>query len=1133
MNKTASVSLCALLLLLCVATTFAQQVGIPLLQKVRLSPNGNEIAFAWRDDVWKAPAAGGAAQRLTAHDAADTQPCFSPDGTRIAFISQRADGAQVFAMSAAGGVPTQITRHTEGHSLQEWLPDGQGFLVSAARDHFWRGAQRFWLQPSEFGPAPKLVFDDYGTDGRLSPDGTKLLFVRESEPVYRKHYHGSQASQIWLYDITKQSFEQLHAQAHGARWPLWAPDGEHYYWCSQADGAWNLMRSRIGGRNHEKLTQYKDDGVLFPDISRDGSTIIFSQQFTLQRMDVASGNTQEVVITAPGDLGIEGQRRVQSSSATDVAFTDDAREIALVAGGDLYVMDTELKEPVRVLQTAAPEREPLFSQDHQTLWFLSEPDGQVDIYAATKTDATKPFWLNAKFEVTRITNDAAVESELRLDPTGKSLCFVRGRGELVLRNVANGEEKKLLDSWNAPDFDFSPDGKWIAYALEDEEFNSDIWVAALDGSQAPFNLSCHPDNDRSPRWSPDGKTLAFVGRRFGEESDIMYVHLARDSEEESSRDRQMEKALKKMEGRKNADKPKENPTTTGAAAEPATGKAEPATVPEPAAAATSATPAPTKDKPNAAASKGSDKTPKPTVVEFEGLRERIHRISLPDSTESRLSWTVEGRKLCFSGTVNGKAGSWMVEFPEAGTPKELTSPLLTRGRWIKEGDQMVGLSSGAEGLGRMGRGGGGGSGGTPATLTASGKLTTYAFKVESTVNIAERNAALFDQAWRVMRDRWYDEKFGNSDWSVVRERYRACALRCQSADELSVLVNMMLGELNGSHLGFTFGESADEPTLAWTLSTGHLGTRFDPAWTGPGLKVRDVVSLSPAARKESLIGAGEIVLSIDSVELDPARDNSAAFTGRSDRDVQVRVKAVDGTERTVTLRPTSFGSVRARLYEDWISACRASVDKLSGGKVGYLHIEGMGAGNLLRFEEDLYRAGHGKDGLIIDVRENGGGSITDHLLTCLTQPHHAITVPRGGTQGYPQDRRIYAAWNKPIAVLCNQNSFSNAEIFSHSIKTLGRGKVVGVPTAGGVISTGGTALMDGAFIRLPSRGWFTLDGEDMELHGCEPDEIVWPKPGEMPAGKDRQLERAVEELLSDVKAWNKRPQPQLRKATDR
>jgi tricorn protease len=190
--------------------------------------------------------------------------------------------------------------------------------------------------------------------------------------------------------------------------------------------------------------------------------------------------------------------------------------------------------------------------------------------------------------------------------------------------------------------------------------------------------------------------------------------------------------------------------------------------------------------------------------------------------------------------------------------------------------------------------------------------------------------------------------------------------------------------------------------------------------------------------------------------------------------------------------------------------------------------------SLRRFEEELFSAASGKSGLIIDVRENGGGYTTDHLLTMLTQPVHAIAVPRGGVPGYPQDRKVYATWNRPIVVLCNQNSFSNAEVFSHAIKTLKRGRLVGVPTAGGVVSTGSTSIMDVGVLRLPFRGWFVVDtGQDMELRGAEPDVIVWPQPGQLPRGDDQQLEAAIRALAEDVRTWENRPRPKLIWATER
>ena len=354
-----------------------------------------------------------------------------------------------------------------------------------------------------------------------------------------------------------------------------------------------------------------------------------------------------------------------------------------------------------------------------------------------------------------------------------------------------------------------------------------------------------------------------------------------------------------------------------------------------------------------------------------------------------------------------------------------------------------------------------------------------------------------------------------------------------------MVINLMLGELNGSHLGFYPGGRGSSSasrggSQEWNEVTAHFGLRFDETFKGPGLKVRDVIHGSPADLDRSRVTAGEVVLAINGQEVDPAMNLPTVLNGIMDQDYLLKVKDAEGEIRDVSIRPISFGAAASLLYEHWIRGNQKWVDERSDGKLGYMHIRGMNMSSFYRFEQELYAVGAGKQGLIIDVRENGGGSTTDHLLTALTQPVHAITKPRGGGEGYPHDRKVYASWNKPIIVLCNQNSFSNAEIFSHAIKNLGRGQVVGVPTAGGVISTGGTSIMDLGFLRMPFRGWYLInDGEDMELNGAVPHHVLWPQPGEMPAGKDVQLEKATAELLTDVEKWLASERPSLKKASER
>ena len=1081
---------------------------IRMIEDPALSPDGKLLAFSHLGDVWIVDSAGGRARRVTSHPATDRNPAFSPDGSLLAFISDRDAPGQIHVVPVEGGAPTRVTLNTEGYDLEEWLPDGSGFLVRANRDHHWRSAGRFFIRPLDPHRAESLLFDAEGREGRLSRDGRRLLYTREGAPLYRKGYHGSQESQVWIFDRTTREHRLLYQNEGGSRTPLWGRGEDEILHVSAAGGSFNLVAARLGGE-HRALSRHEDDSVLFPAVSRDGRIVVYRHLFDLYRVDLEAGTAPvRITIDDGGDPTVDAARRAVVQRASDVSFSPDGKEIAFTAAGDLFVMDTELLEPRRITATPEEEREPLFL-DNGTILFVTDSEGRTDVGRARRSDTSRWFWQQERFEIDRLTGDEEVESRLTPVPgPGNRFAFVRGRGDLWVAGPDGKDARRLLESWNAPQFSFSPDGRWLAYAIEDGDFNSDVWIAPMDGSAAPFNLSCHPDNDGNPVWSADGKVLAFTGRRWGEEVDVAWVNLEREIDEETARDRKLEKALEKMKGRKDPSHAEE-PGKDGD--KPAGGEES------------------GNEEKKRPARKNDDKGAKTVEVkiDFEGIRDRIRRLSIPDSFERGLIFWPEGRKLLFSSNIDGKSGIYAVEFPDELKPKLFADAGLGSMQVLSEAKLIGGVQNGSA-----------------ATLDAKGKVSTYAFRKPIEYEVAALHRAVFDQAWKLMRDGFYDERLGNRNWDEVRRKYSDAAAACVDARSLAAIGNMMLGELNGSHLGFNVNESAflgaagAERGTSWRPQTGHLGLLFDAAHQGPGLLVKEVIEGSPAWRERSKIAAGETLLAIEGKNVDPALEIADFLTLEPDQEIRVRVRGADGAERDVLIRPTSYGAIRGLLYERWVRANRAMIARLSGGKLGYLHIRGMNLPSLLQFDEELYREGFGKDGLVIDVRENGGGSTADHLLTCLTQPEHALTRPRGAPRelsGYPQDRRIYATWSKPIVVLCNQNSFSNAEIFSHAIKTLGRGKLVGVPTAGGVISTGSATIMGGlATIRMPFRGWYLLgDGEDMELNGCVPDAIVWPKPEEQEKGIDRQIEKAVELLAADVAAAAAKPRPVLRKASER
>jgi tricorn protease len=1062
-----------------------------------LSPDGSQIAFAWRDDIWIASIEGGTATRITTDPHRDSQPHFSADGKRIAFVSDRTGSAQIYVVDALGGVPKQVTFHSEGYSIHDWFPDGKYLLASGSRDQHWRSAERLLKVSVDEPKADVVLFDGTAADASLYRDGKRVLFVREGERWWRKGYEGERAAQVWMLDLVGGELTELLHEGVDCRWPIWQRGGKSFFFTKGDHQGFGLWRYDFGdaeggiAATQTLLSKFDDDSIVFPSISRNKNRIVFRHLFDLYHFDPRKDDLPvKIELTYAGDPMLDpDELRRELDRATEVTFSDDGLEMIFVAGGDIWAMDTELREPIQLTKTGSHESSLVFAEKGKSIYAIAKRNDQVDIYRVERKEPSAYWWQAAETVWTQITNDPAVESDLRISPDGRHLYFVRGLGELTRRSLVKDEDEtiRLAKSFSPPEYDVSPCGHWVAYAESDENFNSEIWITPSDGSRPPINVSQHPSDDNSPKFSPDGKLLAFTGTREDRAIDIHYVWLQAEESQRTIRDRKLAEALAKMtKKRKEAIDSKKTDGQSESASKDESGSDE----------AKSDTIAP---KPDLIAEG------KATVIDFERIEDRVKRITIEDSNESNLFWSPEGDKLGFTATVNGQRGVYTIKFPDSLKPEKLSTDIIDQARWSKTANGILGHLSGV-----------------PAHVDPSGKVTKYSFTVRQMLSRSDRFRDGFDEAWAVMRDRWYDPRHGTRNWAEVRRKFVDMAANAGDESTFGEIVHLMLGELNGSHNGFSPSIRERLDREGWTDTTAHLGVRFVVNHPGPGLLIRDVLPNGPADRVESRLKPGDVILAIDGVSVDPAMSLTPVLNGRLDRNISLLVKREAGdarTESTFFLRPISYDDARKLLYDHWLDRNRRKVETLSDGRMGYLHIRAMSMESFYDFQRELYRVGYGRDGLVIDVRDNGGGSTTDYLLTALTQPHHAITVPRDGQPGYPQSRMVYAVWQKPIVVLCNQNSYSNAEIFSHAIKTLGRGPLVGVRTAGGVISTGSVRITDVGTMRMPFRGWFLPStGMDMELNGAEPNHVLWPLPGEIPAGIDRQLDKAIEVLKEELKA---------------
>ena len=1098
-----------------VASANESDTSIRIPRSPAISPDGNQIAFAWQNDIWTADIDGGVANRVTIHAATDGSPHYSSDGEQLYFTSNRSGRNQIWAMPVSGGAAKQITFDSNRKTIHGVTGDGRYLLISQSTDRGWHYSEssRAFLLDTE-GEEPKKMLADVGIrDAALSPDGTKLLFVRGRSSWNRKGYKGSQAAQLWLADLseepvklTRLTKDQDHFQNFAEMDPMWAADGESYYFLSDPDGVFNVYHRELDSEDARKVTDVEsdgvDDGIAFPSLSQNGRTLLMRRGFDLVKCNTKSGKTKAIELLASGDSVTSPIERKRLTRATTVAFSPDGKQMAYVSGDDIYVMDRILKEPVQITDTAHPESSLLFSADGSRLYFVTDSGGEMDIWEATHEQQDGIWWMAKEFKLRQVTDDREVEGQLRRSPNGSHIAFTKGPNLFVMDDDGS-DHRQVARMWSPPGFDWSPDGKWLTYATQDDDYNSDIFLVPLDGTREPFNLSRHPDSDRSPVWSGDGKRIAWVGRRDGDEIDIYVVELAKSTDEETERDEKLKKALeamkkgKKKKGKKgDGEGDKKDPAKSEDKADSKSAKDQPESKDK-------KEDEEKKDDKEEADKKEKDKKVEDVQIDFDGIFERVDRLRYSDSSESSLIWTGEkGETLAFSATIDGKRGFYSVKFPRPEKPKKIADSPLSSNFWIKDSKEFVGHR-----------------GGVPANMNLSGKTETFGFEVRSKRDWREVRKIVFDQGWRAMRDRFYDEAYNNKDWYAMRNKYRPMAAECLGAAEFSELMNMMLGELNASHMGHRGGSDPlpdFDAQNEWSPITYHLGLRFELNGEGPGLVVQSVIPGSPCYRSRSEVKAGETLLKIDGQAVGPETDIEKMLTMEKVRDVKLRVRSAAGEERDVTVRPTP--SVARLLYDEWVEKTRAKVEELSEGKLGYLHIQGMNFRSFRQMEEDIYHAGAGKEGLIIDVRFNGGGSTADHVMTALTQPHHAITRSRGSGEGYPQDRRIYASWTKPIVMLCNEHSFSNAEIVSHAVKQTGRGRLVGMRTAGGVISTGAVGLLDGGSVRMPMRGWYlATTGEDMELNGCEPDIAFWNDPTwNSPGGGDAQLAKAVEVLAEDV-----------------
>ena len=1056
------------------SSIFLQAQNNLLLRQPAINKDGSVVAFSYQGDIWTVPSSGGKASRLTIHEAYEGNPVFSPDGTQIAFSGARFGNNDIFVMPTEGGMPKRLTFHSGSDNISSWT-QAEKIVFSTNREfkQIERPNEAYAISPK--GGTEYRILDAVGFDPTYSPDGRYIAFVRgDINPIARQGYKGSSNRDLWLYDTQNKTFQKLPGFETNDVLPQWFGSNTLYF-LSSNEGAYNIYRLNIATNGKfsdkpEKLTSFKDESIRAFSVSTDGKTIVFEKDMNLYMLKTSGGSAQKINIQISADERLDAtELKTFTSGSNQYAVSPNGKLLAYSIRGEVFLKeaDKEKSRSINVSEHPFRDVEPTWLNDSTLLFSSDRANGNFDIYMFRSADSTqRNIFKSLKHELVQITKKPNDETSMSVSADGKKIAYVRGRGTFVVADIsADGKlsnEKILNESWASPrSIVWSPDNKWLAYSLEDLYFNEEVFIHAADNSSKPVNVSMHPRGDGRPFWSADGSKLGFISERsVGRSGDVWFVWLKKEDWEKETQDWQDREAP------------------------------------------TEALPAKSSDK--------KDKTPKPIKIDFDKIYERIVQVTNFAGDEGDLVVSKDGETFFYTTNSSNAKGRDLFSIKWDGKDlKEIT----------KGGSNPSGVSIDKDGKylyysrqGALAR--------IDIKSTVSENLP---FVSKMKVDYKAERTQVFEEAWRTIRDGFYDPKFHGNDWAKLHDKYKERCVNASTSNDFRDMFNLLLGELNSSHTGLTVSDRAETQREA----TGLLGAEILPV--SGGVKIKHIVPETPADKEKSKLVEGELITAVNGEVIAENANFHELLNGLVNEKVLLTVKAADGKTREVAMRLTA--NISNNLYNEWVENRKKLVEKYSNGRLGYIHIKGMDFPSFEVVEREFAAAGYGKEGLLIDVRYNGGGSTADYLMTILNYKQHAYTIPRGASNDLEKDklkfkdyyptgeRLVYAAWTKPSIALCNEGSYSNAEIFSHAYKTLGIGKLVGVPTNGSVISTGGKALMDGSFVRLPFRGWFTkATDKNQEFGPAVPDIIVENQPDWIAKGTDDQLKAAVDELLKEINA---------------
>ena len=1082
--------------------------------------HGDQVVFTYAGDLWLARDEGGTARRLTSHPGVELFPKFSPDGRHVAFTGQYEGDEQVYVVPTAGGEPRQLTfypangplppRWGYDHQVMGWSPDGASVLFRSFRDTWDIGEGRLHLVPLEGGLPTALPMVSSGA-GALSPDGDRVVY----SPLGRdfrhwKRYEGGWAQNLYVYDLEAETSRRLTDHPRTERDPMWI--GDRIYFSSDRTGKLELFSVAEDGSDLQQLTRNETWDVRWPSADESGRRMVYELAGELNIFDLASGSSRKLDVHVPTDaLAKRPVRKQVGDSVEGVALAPEGKRALVVARGDLYSVPKE-HGPTRNLTRSSGvyEQEPAWSPDAATIAYVSDQSGEQEIWL--RGDA-------GRGEARQLTRgNVGRYSGLSWSPDSGFLAFRDEDAKLFVVDAASGDVTEVVDDREkfGLQYDWSPDSRYLALTLRDENDQRSIHVwSREDGSIRRVTSDLW--NEYSPSFGPDGDYLFFVSDRMFQpqigsfewnyvvdRETFIYAMALRDDVGHPfpPRSDEVEATKKGADGDSKSEEKKSQKDKKGKQDK--------------------------KDKKGDSENGGDKDEAAPDdeklTIDFEGLADRIVRVPMEADNYFGLA-AVKGKLLIFKGGAGyyGRGSDVAPEIVAFDLEKRDSSTLVSgifgaslspdgTKLLVRQGPRMTvwDVASGKE----------------EATLSTSDLVTT--------VVLEEEWAQIFDDAWRYFRDFFYVENLHGYDWQALREQYEPLLAHVGHRSDLNYVISEMIAELSVSHAYVVGGDI----TLPERPNGALLGARFDVdpesgrlriARIFPGDNAEDTYR-SPLTEVGVDVSEGDYLLAIDGQEL-TAGDNPWQLLRYADRGyVELTVSDEPSFDDARKVVVQGLRSEDDLLYLGWIESNRQRVAEASDGRAGYLHIPDMGGSGIREWIKWFYGQRY-KEGLVIDVRSNGGGNISPMIIDRLRDSIRSVDWERHRDMADPIPS--HAPLGHFVGLL-DEDTASDGDQFAWQFRDADLGPLIGKRSWGGVVGIYGSYnLIDGGGVSVPEAGTGDRNGDWMiEGWGVDPDIEIDNDPADLVRGVDAQLEKAIEVLMekieSEPRTLPQRPAPPVK-----